>query len=375
MFTSIRRTGQALAEQGVDVNVIGLSDGDTSADLPAWAPLKPVICDSWPPRAFGYAPELYGRLSKVNPDLVHVQGLWMYPSLANLHWSSRMARPYLISPRGMLDPWALQNSRWKKQIVRWSFENRHLSRASCLHALCQSEHRSLRAIGLSNPICVIPNGVDLDDEPSASVPDSVANLSRNRRVLAFVGRIHPKKGLPELISAWTKVRRANPRLADEWSVLIAGWDQGGHAAVLERQIRAAGLESDVHLIGPHYGEEKTALLRSASGFVLPSKSEGLPMAVLEAWAQRLPVAITLECNLPEAFSHQAAVELEPGVDGIARGLSNLLTMPDGERSAMGQRGRTLVEKQFSWQSIAAQMHSTYCWLLGGGAPPDFVERN
>ena len=85
----------------------------------------------------------------------------MYPSLASRRWSRRVCRPYLVSPHGMLDPWAVRHAAWKKRVAGWWFENAHLAGAACLHALTASEARAIRAYGLTNPICVVPNGVDL----------------------------------------------------------------------------------------------------------------------------------------------------------------------------------------------------------------------
>ena len=120
------------------------------------------------PRAFGYAPELSRALDAARLDLVHTHGLWMYPSVAAAwRWATRWKRPLVVSPHGMLEPWAVRNSAWKKRIAGWLFENRHLRRAACLHALNDAEYEAIRAYGLTNPVAVIPNGVDLP-EPGGS---------------------------------------------------------------------------------------------------------------------------------------------------------------------------------------------------------------
>ena len=66
-----------------------------------------------------------------------------------------------MTPRGMLDPWAVKNSAWKKKIVGWLYEYRNLRSADCIHALCQSEYESIRKFGLKNPVAIIPNGITL----------------------------------------------------------------------------------------------------------------------------------------------------------------------------------------------------------------------
>lgn len=138
-----------------------------------------------------------GRLESGRLSLLHIHGLWMYPSVACMQWS-RGKRPYLVSPHGMLDGWALRNSAWKKILAARLYENRHLRGAACLNALNESEAASIRAYGLRNPVCIVPNGVDL--------PDQRPTLGGGEKVCLFLGRLHPKKGLPALLSAWAKIR-------------------------------------------------------------------------------------------------------------------------------------------------------------------------
>jgi poly(glycerol-phosphate) alpha-glucosyltransferase len=269
----------------------------------------------------------------------------------------------------MLDPWAVRNSSWKKTIAGWLYENEHLRGAACLHALCQSEAASIRAYGLDNPICVIPNAVELpSDQETENAPWLTSKTGANP-VLLFLGRIHPKKGLSALIDAWEAL---GPSRGD-WHLAIIGWDDGGHEEKLHRKARQLGLLDDtVHFLGPRFGDEKAAAFSQADAFILPSHSEGLPMAVLEAWSYGLPVLKTPACNIPEGFAADAAVRVEPNADAIATGLERLIAMPPAERAAMGERGRALVEERFTWPRVAEQMHAVYRWILGQREAPDCV---
>src|SRR5207244_469476 len=125
-------------------------------------------------------------------------------------------------------------------------------------------------------------------------------------------------------------------------------------------------------LGPRFGEEKATAYRNADAFVLPSLSEGLPMAVLEAWAHAKPVLMTPECNLPEGFEANAALPIGTTPEEIAAGLKVLRQMSDKDRSQMGNRGRALVATRFSWPRIGEQMRDVYEWALGGGAVPESV---
>src|SRR5476651_1830242 len=120
-------------------------------------------------------------------------GLWMYPTMVALAWHQRTRRPFIINPHGMLDSWAINNSYWKKRIAGFFHENAGLRKAACLRALCPSEASSIRAYGLRNPICVIPNGMDLPGESVASPPPWEGRVAVGRKILLYLGRIHPKK--------------------------------------------------------------------------------------------------------------------------------------------------------------------------------------
>jgi poly(glycerol-phosphate) alpha-glucosyltransferase len=204
----VRRQSQLLQGLGgLSVTVLGLEDEHTAADLPAWLPVAPQVFPTLGPRAFRYSPGLARALSDLKPDLVHTHGLWVYPSRACHSWAQECRRPYLVTPHGMLDPWALRRSGWKKRLAAWLYENAHLRGAACLHALSTNEAQSFRRYGLKNPICVIPNGVDLPPDQAPSHPPSWDGLWESGcQVHLFLGRLNPKKGLLNLLAAWRDLR-------------------------------------------------------------------------------------------------------------------------------------------------------------------------
>ncbi len=351
----------------MQVAVHGLQDPYTNQDRALWHPLEPRCATIYGPRAIGYAPDLSAALVAEKADVSHAAGLWMYPSMANGSWSRRTERPYVISPHGMLDPWAIHHSAWKKRLAARLFERRHLESAACLHALCRAEAESIRAYGLTNPICVLPNGIDL---PSASdhatLPVWADRFPKNRHVLLFLGRLHRKKGLVPLLQAWGLARPTG------WQLVIAGWDQGGHQHDLEAIVTAQQLGDSVCFCGPLHGPDKAAAYRAADAFILPSFSEGLPMTILEAWAYGKPVLMTAACNLPEGFSAEAAVEVTVAPAALAQSLSRFFALSEGDRALIGQRGRQLVDQQFNWATISLKMISVYQWVAKQGDRPDCV---
>jgi glycosyltransferase involved in cell wall biosynthesis len=370
LFWAVPPLVRSLKAGGCAVTVLSIADRNSTEDAGYWADADLKVSSPRGPRAFGYAPGLDAALDGAGLDVVHTHGLWMYPSVAASRWTARSRKPLIVSPHGMLDAWALRNAAWKKRAAGWLFENHHLRLAACLHALSEAEYQAIRDYGLSNPVAVIPNGVGLAAarEPLPR-PAWAHGLQGDARILLFLGRLHPKKGLPNLLRAWARVPSMRSR---NWYLVIAGWDQGGHEVELRRLAEALQLGEAVRFVGPQFDVHKAACMASADAFVLPSLSEGLPMAVLEAWAFRLPVLMTPQCNLPEGFAARGAMEIAPDADRMAERLAAFLDLPEAERRAMGNRGRRLVEERFNWSAISAQMSEVYAWVLGRQERPACV---
>lgn len=372
-FTSIMRPTQLLAsEYGNDVGIFGISDCYSADDLPSWQPLKPRAFDSVGPRAFGYSLDYCKAVETFSPDIIQVHGIWMYFSQVSLGLVKKRGTPCIISPHGMLDPWAVRNSYWKKRLAGLVYENEHLRRATCLRALCEAEARAIRDYGLKNPIALIPNGIDLPEEKIDCPPPWQGTIENGKKILLFLSRIHEKKGLPNLLHGWARARQSLPASASGWDLAIAGWDTTGHQDVLEKLRGDLNLRDSVHFIGPQFDNEKAAAYRHASAFVLPSYSEGLPMTILEAWAYELPVLMTPECNLPEGFSDGAALQVDTNAESIADGLLRLFEMSDEERISMGLRGQRLVKEKYTWGQVAAQFNALHDYIAGANSPPDFM---
>jgi glycosyltransferase involved in cell wall biosynthesis len=316
------------------------------------------------PRKFHWAPGIARTLDSIDPDIIDVQGIRMHQSLVNLRRHRRTGRPYVVTPRGMLDPWTLQRSAWKKQAVGRLFENEHLRRAACLRALTAAEAEAFRAHGLTNPIAVVPNGVEID------TAESLTTRAGDAPVILFLGRLDPKKGVEELLQAWATVQ-ARP-IGSGWTLQVTGWGDAAYVSHLQRLANDLSPGPTVSFTGPLFGAAKAMAFRNASGFILPSFSEGLPMAVLEAWSWGLPVLMTAECNVAEGFATGAALRITPEPHAIARTLVEFLAMSDAERRTMGAAGRRLVETRFTWARVATEMHAVYEWVLGSGPRPSFV---
>ncbi len=365
--TVVQCLSRSLIAKKAKVNVVGLQDSGWHHDAKQWDGIRTIPLRVVGPSTIGYAPGARGCLERAGADIAHTHGIWKYPSSVVARWGASTGRPYIVSPHGMLDAWALKNSAWKKRIAAQLYENAHLRGAWCFHALCEAEARAIRELGFHQPICVIPNGIA---QPLIEMPRPApwqAFVPREHRVMLFLGRLHRKKNLSALIEAW-----ASDAADRNWDLAIAGWDEGGHEQTLRKLVKRHGLEERVHFLGPLFGSEKDAAFRAADAFVLPSLSEGLPIAVLEAWSYGLPVLKTDACNLAQGFRENAAFRLSPERDRMTCEIRDFMRMGREAQRQMGHNGQRLTERDFCWSSVAEQLLQVYRWLLDGGTPPACV---
>lgn len=292
------------------------------------------------------------------PTLVHVHALWD----PFVHTACRVARrrrlPLVVSPHGMVTPWALRHRAAKKQLAWRLYQRADLASAAVLHVTAAAEAEDLRALGFRQPLAVVPLGVDLPDRQPASIS--------GKKTILFLSRIHPKKGLLNLVEAWAQVRPS------DWQVVIAGPDEQGHQIEIERLAEKRGVRADFRFPGPVFGREKDRLYREARLFVLPSYSENFGVVVPEALAYGVPVITTRATPWEELQTHRCGWWIDTGVEPLAEALRQALALPDDERQAMGRRGRALVGARYSWESVAQQMAQVYLWIEQGGQAPACV---
>jgi poly(glycerol-phosphate) alpha-glucosyltransferase len=371
VFTSVVPLYRTIAARGARVTVAAVADAAAQEDLPRWGGVDVRLFRHVGLRAYGFSPGLRRFLRRSEAHVVHHHGLWMDSGAAALAASEARRIPLVLNPHGMLEPWALARSRWKKRVVGLLWQFRALRDAACIRVLCDAEAASARAFGLRQPLAVIPNGVDLAEleplPPRDAIGARFPGLHGRRRALVL-SRLHPIKNLPALLRAWAGAGRA---LAD-WVLVVAGPDEVGHGAELRSLAADLGLERAVHFTGALYGAAKLEALAGADLFVLPSFSEGLPVAALEAAACRIPMLLTPGCHLPDMAAAGAALAAEPTADALARGLIEAAGWSDAERRRRGEAARRLVEGAYTWDRCADAYLAVSRWLAEGGAPPGCV---
>lgn len=296
-------------------------------------------------------------------DVLHLHGVWdpLLYAAARVAHATRLAKPYLVTPHGMLDPWSLAQSRWKKRLALALGWRRMLDRAAALHLLNADEKALVAGLGLRAPGVVIPNGVNLaefDPPPDPALFRRRLPALGDQPYVLFLGRLHYKKGLDHLAEAFRIVAGQFPDV----QLVVAGPDDGARGD-LEVRVAAAGLVNRVHIPGSIYGPEKLSCIAGAACFCLPSRQEGFSVAILEALACGTPVVVSTECHFPEVAEVGAGEIVPLDTDVLAAALNRVLADP-ARRERMGKAGRELVAARFTWPRIAERCIDTYAGLIG-----------
>ena len=341
---------------------LALAQADLGHDVGLWCPGKAYA--SIPDIHSGKSKKLQllsGHLGSVirefgHPEIMHDHGIWRpYHKWVAAH-SRRLGTPLIVSPRGMLEPWALSHKKAKKKAAWSLYQARQLRAVSALHATAITEARQLRKLGLEAPLLLVPNGVTI---PELKLIDQRQD---DEKTALFLGRIHPVKGLPLLIEAWRKVK------PEGWKMRVIGPPQDGHDAVLKSQVKAAELSDDWAFEPSLEGDEKWKALLEADLLILPSHSENFGIVVAEALACGTPVITTTGTPWQELTGRRCGWWVDPTVDALASSLKDATSTSAAERDEMGKIGREWMAQDFTWPAIAAKTIDFYESLIKSQNP-------
>jgi glycosyltransferase involved in cell wall biosynthesis len=363
--------GLALQAAGIDVSFWTTGDDKDKQDLVNSGIPAHVYNRSWP-YAWRYAPGFADglRQSAANIDLLHIHEVWQYPQLAASRIARQKKTPYIWAPRASLEPWRMKHKGWKKQAYFKILGSSMLKYAACMHAVSDGEADGFRKLGYRGPIAVIANGIAQEEFrqlPTPSIAEGIWPQLRNRKIVLFLSRISPEKGLDQLLPAWAEIIRNNS--GDDLLLVIAGPDDRGYRKVLDEMVLSYNLRQNILFTGMVSGDKKLALISRANIYILPSYSEGFSNSLLENLAAGIPALITPGCNFPEAVHSGAAISVEPHRDAISEGLLTLIDMPERALLEMGRKGRELVLGSYTWEIAAGRLATVYRSILNNDVIP------
>lgn len=317
------------------------------------------------------ASQYLSDLAKDQFDIIHNHGLWMFPNVYARQAAVKHKLPLMISPIGMLETWSLHYS-WHKKILAWYlYEKINLDSATVFQATSVEEIKSIRKLGYQQPITLIPNGVNipsLEDCPSRKILIELFPSLANFKWLLFLSRIHPKKGIDNLLYVWQKIEKQFP----DWQLIIAGPDAIGYQATLERLVTELDINRRVCFTGMLSGEKKAAALGNADLFVLPTHSENFGIAIAESLAYGVPVITTKEAPWEDLLTYNCGWWIEDNQLTLKIALIEAMGFSDIQRQTMGTKGRAMVKEKYSWDYVGKQMAEVYRWILFGNSRPNSV---
>jgi glycosyltransferase involved in cell wall biosynthesis len=244
--------------------------------------------------------------------------------------------------------------------TRWMVDQ--LRKADCIVALNKQVDDELIQIGVPpERIVHIPNGVETD----GIRPKTDYGLGREVTV-TFVGRLHPQKGIGVLLSAFKKVREALPQFS--WQLKLIG--EGSRRSLYEEMAGQLSIRQAVEFLGQV--DDPFPYLDQSDIFVLPSRSEGISNALLEAMAHGLPCIVTDIPGNSDVVQHgKNGLLVRLDDDGELAAALTSLALDQGLRERLGQAAFGTVEERYSLDSVADQYAALYADLLQGdtrGAP-------
>lgn len=309
------------------------------------------------------SPQMLRGLRRVarSADVIHVHQLWRMPTVYP-GWAARGTGCRLVwSPRGTLDPWAFAHRRWRKRLFWHAMQRESLEAVHCIHVTAKQEYEFVRDHGFRAPVALIPNGVDVPN-----LPPPAPRTNGKRRVL-YLARIHPKKGVANLLRAWSRVES---RFTD-WELRIVGPDNDGHLAEMRDLARALDLRS-ADLVGFVPESQKSAEYRQADLYVLPTFNENWGVTIADALSHAVPAIVGRGAPWQGLEGHDCGWWIDNSPASLVRCFESALTKPRDELHAMGLRGRQWMAAEFAWPRAADQMRRVYRWLVDGGVPPNTV---
>lgn len=363
---------KGLAEQGIDVTLMTIRSNDMNVHALDGTNAKLKILERGNSQK-----NLENYVLQEKFDLIQLQSMWDIPYHKLACIARKHGIPYLITPRGMLEPWSLSQKRWKKKLALLLYQKKDLQQSACIFTTAEMEAKHVRELGVRVPISVIPNGISTEGYICRTLQTDV------KKQILFLSRIHVKKGIELLIDAFADLHPDFPG----WSVVIVGNGDAAYIHSLQQRVDNLDMHDSIRILPPVFGEDKIKLYQQSSLFCLPSFSENFGMVIAEAMSCGVP-ALTTNGTPWQLLNGEVATMgvsfdmlgpdrqtgwcIDLSVENLTSTLREVMSMSPASLYEMGQRGSRLVNENFNYRSVARKTIRLYEWILNGGEKPDFI---
>lgn len=311
----------------------------------------------------------YFSSCKDMPDILHFHGVWMPDNLYVSQFCRKHHIPYVINPRGDTEIARINYNKIKKlkKKLAWRLYSKSIvDNAACIIATSEQERDSIRILGSKVPVAIIPNGIELD-----AFPKEVVHNHGEKKVLLFLSRVNPIKGIEYLIDAWEQLPE---ELRLEWELHIAGnSDPKEYIHTLEQKVEDLDLTDTVKFVGSITGEAKMRKYQNSNLFILPTLNENFGNVVAEAMMCECPVITTKNAPWHCLEEDKCGWWIDLSVENLVKTLTEAMALSDDARHELGKKGRQCIINRYSADSVAKKTMAVYRWVLGEGPKPDCVD--
>ncbi|MBM6962147.1 glycosyltransferase [Bacteroides caecigallinarum] len=351
-----------LNQQGVDTEIImytlsetGKLRGENVKVHYAKAPIEHKLA---------YSPTLKKEINALGIyDLYHAQGVWQYPTYAIVDVARALRKPYIITPRGMLYPQDIRKS--NKFFKMLSLKLRlldDLNRAACVQVTCNEEMEHCRNLGVTSPIAIIPNPIEIKEYKEKKRNDIFR--------LGYLGRLSPRKNVESLIYAFHELKD----VCKDAELIIIGGGDDKYEKFLKDEVNRLKLQN-VRFTGFLSGKEKDEAIASISVLAMPSEFENLGNVVLEGLIREIPCIATKGAPWEELVTYGCGWWVDYSQKAITSAIKEAMFTKQDELNEMGKRGRKLMIDNYSIEEVARKFKTLYEWICYSKDKPSFVFYN